>query len=216
MEDANHELLESGLNALGVELQPARVALLVRYHDLLMEWNQRLNLTGQKNERDSVIKNLLNALGPWRQIHPKRVTADIGSGGGLPGIPLAIALEMPAMSLVESKGKKAEFLKLAVSEVAPQIRVINEDANAIKAEFQQVVTCAVGALDKLLHMTASMRARDSRLVAWKGRRDRIDLEIAACKPKRRNWEIIPFSVPGLEADAQRHLCIHGTGKYTSS
>lgn len=208
MEHANRELLLSGLTQLGLQLADDRIERLVAYHDALMEWNSKVNLTGLKDERDSVIKNLLNALGPWRQIHPTKTTADIGSGGGLPGIPLAIALDMPAMTLIESKRKKCDFLEHAVAVSGVPVRVLCSDAAQIRERFVQVVSCALGTLSRLLQLTHALRDHRARLLLWKGRRERIDEELAECSPKQRaQWTLIPFSVPLLEGDAERHLAV---------
>ena len=201
----NLELLQSGLKAL--ELKPPKGALerLVGYHDYLLEYNQNVNLTGFRDERESVIKNLLNSLAPWRYIDASRATADIGTGGGMPGIPLAIALGMERLALVETKNKKCEFLRIACRRYVPKVEVLQQDAHEIRRSFGQVISIAYGTLDKLVQATTHMRAPGSRILAWKGRLESVQAEIEACTGRFRKWKVEPFEVP--ELDAQRHLCI---------
>lgn len=205
-------MLPENLNLLtesiaSLKLTPPNGALerLVGYHDFLLEYNKNVNLTGFIDERESVIKNLLNALTPWEHVDPSRATADVGSGAGMPGIPLAIMLGMPRVSLIESKGKKCDFLRAAVAQFAPGVEVLQQDVNLIKRSFGQIVTIAYGTLAKLIEATADMRAPGTRLLAWKGRRETIDTEIAECKKTFRKWQVEKFQVPGLEAE--RHLCV---------
>jgi 16S rRNA (guanine527-N7)-methyltransferase len=201
----NAKLLGLGINQLG--MTPANGALerLVGYHDFLLNYNTRVNLTGYTGERESVIKNLLNALAPWRHVDASRATADVGSGAGMPGIPLAIMLGMERMALIESKGKKCDFLRAAVQQFAPGVEVLQSDVNEVKRSFGQIVTIAYGTLAKLVESTRDMRAPGTRLLAWKGKRETIDAEIAECKKAFRNWQVEKFQVPGLEAE--RHVCV---------
>lgn len=207
MNEENRQVLIRGLHELGLELPDHRLERLIGYHDFLLATNEKFNLTGFRREEDSVIQNLLNALAPWRHVEPSRVTADIGSGGGVPGLPLAIALEMPSLALVESKRKKCDFLREACARFAPAARVLQSDANELREPFGQIVSSGFGTLAKLLEVTSRARAKGCRILAWKGRREVIEQEIAACKQRERDWQVVPFTVPGMP-DTQRHLCIH--------
>ncbi|MBX3461173.1 MAG: 16S rRNA (guanine(527)-N(7))-methyltransferase RsmG [Planctomycetes bacterium] len=209
MRDENRQLLVAGLAEIGLAVPQDRVERLIGYHDFLLETNAQFNLTGYRDERESVINNLLNSLAPHKHVLPLSSTADVGTGGGMPGLPLAIALGMPKVALIESKRKKCEFLKAACERFAPQVDVLHADVNTVTRKFVQIVSSAYGSLEKLLSGTSRMRAPGCRLLAWKGRRETIDAEIAACLPAQREWAVVPFAVPGLP-DTQRHLCIHTT------
>ena len=208
MQPDNIKLLETGINQLELELEASQIERLIGYHDLLLEWNEKFNLIGFKDERDSLVQNLLNALGPWRQIFPRKHTCDIGSGAGFPGIPLAIALNMSHMTLIESKSKKARFLTEATSKFSPEVQVINQDANSVKESYRQIIFCAVGKLDKILGIGEKLLHSGGRILAYKGKRETIEEEKAKCKARHQKWEIVPFNVPGMEAGAQRHLAIY--------
>lgn len=205
MKDEHRELLQDGLESLGLSPPPGALERLVGYHDFLLEYNQHVNLTGFRDERESLVKNLLNALGPWRYVDASRATADIGSGGGMPGLPLAIMLGMERLALVESKNKKCEFLRAACAKFAPQVEVLQHDAHEIKRSFGQIISIAYGTLAKLLQATANMRAPGTRVLAWKGRLEAVKTEVAECRKGQRNWRVEAFKVPGL--DAERHICI---------
>ena len=201
----NIELLKAGLTELGMTPPAEALTRLIGYHDFLLEYNLKVNLTGFKDERESVIKNLLNALAPWRKIDASRATVDIGTGGGVPGIPLAIMLGMDRMTLIESKQKKCDFLRAACEKFAPRVQVLHADVNSVHRQFGQVVSIAYGTLAKLVQATDDMRAPGTRIIAWKGRKDTVDAEIPECRKPFRKWKVEPFSVPGLEAE--RHICI---------
>lgn len=203
MDTPHRELLEQGLAAIGLPAQGEAVDRLVGYHDLLMLRNQQLNLTGHKDPAESIVKNLLNSLAPWRHVRVDARSADVGTGGGLPGLPLAIMLGMPKLVLVESKAKKCRFLEEAAGAFAPQVRVVCEDGNSFRESMDQVMCSGFGTLDKIASVTRLCRERGARLLAWKGRRDATELEIAEARGHKIRWVLHPFVVPGL--DAERHL-----------
>lgn len=205
MDDQSRSLLVAGMNQLGLDPPGSAIDSLIAYHDLLMDRNQSLNLTGHKDPAESVTKNLLNSLGPWRHVVPTHTTADIGTGAGLPGIPLAIILGMKELLLVESKAKKCRFLEEACRMAAPGVRVLCMDANELRSPVTQVIASGFGTLEKLAHVTRFSRTRDARILAWKGKIETIRDEIEEASSHRIRWEVVPFDVPGL--DSERHICI---------
>lgn len=206
MTPENQNLLKEGVSELGLKLSEDQMERLIGYHDFLHERNQQMNLTGIRDERDSVIKNLLNSLAPWRHLDASRVTADLGTGGGLPGIPLGIALDMPKMTLIESKEKKCVFLREACEKYLPTATVLETDINMVTDKYQQIISSALGTLDKLLRITERMQAKGTKYVIWKGRQQKITEEIAMCPKNRRRWEVKPFEVPAMP-DTERHVCL---------
>ncbi len=207
MEEKNFKLLQEGLEILELKLSFDQLQRLKNYHDFLMEWNQKVNLSGHKEERQSIIFNILNALAPWKLFRSDKISCDVGSGGGLPGIPLAIALEMPKMTLVESKQKKCTFLQAAIQHFAPEVSLFCNDVRLLRTSFQQVISCAYGSLAKILESTRFCLGDQGSLLIYKGKKESIEKEIQACPRNQRAWKIKPFQIPMVEEEIARHLCI---------
>ena len=142
MTDAEHPLramLEAGLSALA--LDTALAGPLLAYLDLLQRWNATYNLTAIRDPRAMVTLHLLDSLAMHGHLDGVRTLADLGAGAGLPGIPLAIARPALQVTLVESNGKKARFLreavrtlKLANAEVAEsRIEAVESRVNELEA-----------------------------------------------------------------------------------
>ena len=111
-------LLQEGAAALGIELPPETLAQFQVYLQELQTWNARVNLTGLTSPRDMVIKHFLDSLTILPYIEAAPSLADLGSGAGFPGLVLKLARPDLALTLVESRGKKAAFLEYLVSPLA--------------------------------------------------------------------------------------------------
>jgi 16S rRNA (guanine527-N7)-methyltransferase len=196
--------LHDGLVALGLA-PDALVAPLQAYLALLVQWNRAYNLTAIRDPDEMVVKHLLDSLA----IHPwvGRSLADIGTGPGLPGIPLALARPALHVSLVETAGKKARFLREAVRHLGLGDRVRVHDARAQDVDESGRHDClaarAFGTLGEILAAGGHLLEPGGRLLAMKGRVPAE--EIAALPPGYRHLATHPLSVPGL--DAERHLVV---------
>ena len=102
--------LTDGAGALGIELSAAQAAQLVRHLDLLDEWGQRMNLTAIRERDQQVTKHVLDSLTVLPHLRGERI-ADVGSGAGFPGIPLAVLSPARQFTLIDSTGKKCRFLE---------------------------------------------------------------------------------------------------------
>ncbi|HQW60570.1 MAG TPA: 16S rRNA (guanine(527)-N(7))-methyltransferase RsmG, partial [Thermomonas sp.] len=111
MDDTLRPELEAGLRQLG--LDTALAGPLLAYLALLARWNQTYNLTAIRDTREMLAKHLLDSLAMHAHLDGIGTLADLGTGPGLPGIPLAIARPAMQVTLVESNGKKARFLREA-------------------------------------------------------------------------------------------------------
>ena len=195
--------LLDGARALGFELDATQVARLIAQLDLLDEWGERMNLTAIRERSQQVTKHVLDSLSvaPWLR---GRQVADVGSGAGFPGIPLAIVRPDLQFSLIESTGKKCRFLEhvrdtLGLTNVA----VVQSRAEAYKPEvrFDTVLARAVGPLVDLVRNAGALVAGGGRLLAMKGRFPEEELA-----KKLGGWKVVavhPLRVPGL--DEERHL-----------
>jgi 16S rRNA (guanine527-N7)-methyltransferase len=195
-------LLE-GARGLGIELDPAQCAKLLQHLDLLDDWNTRMNLTAIRERPAQITKHLLDSLTilPW--LRGKRV-ADIGSGAGFPGIPLAIVLPGVHFALVESVGKKCRFLECVRETLAlDNVEVVQSRAEGYKPaeRFDTVIARAVGPLVDLVRNGGGLVAGGGRLLAMKGRFPEDELA-----KKLSGWKVVAvhrLHVPGL--DEERHL-----------
>ena len=200
---ARREDLESGLHALG--LAPALSEPLLAYLALLDRWNRAYNLTAIRDPGEMVAKHLLDSLA----MHPfakAGTLADLGTGPGLPGIPLAIAHPALQVTLVESNGKKARFLREAVRTLQLSNARVAEsriEALDLPAAFDAITARALATLPLILELGGHLLKPRGRLLAMKGALPTD--EIAALPPGWRVERIEPLDVPGLSAE--RHLVV---------
>jgi 16S rRNA (guanine527-N7)-methyltransferase len=193
--------LVAGLAALA--LPEALATPLLDYLALLAKWNQAYNLTAIRAPRDMLVRHLLDSLAMARFVDASPL-ADLGTGPGLPGIPLAIALPSLQVALVESNGKKARFLREAVRTLGlANARVLESRAEAVDAPggYALITARALDRLAGILAVGGHLLAPGGRLLAMKGQRP--DDELAELPP---GWELAaihPLQVPGLAAE--RHL-----------
>ena len=201
--------LDAGLHALG--LDPALSTPLLAYLALLARWNRTYNLTAVRDPREMVSKHLLDslAMAPFLDTLAARGgrLADLGTGAGLPGIPLAIARPGLQVALVESNGKKARFLREAVRQLglSGRVRVLECRGEAVDepGAHDCLVARALGTLAMLLATGGHLLRPGGRLLAMKGQVPHE--EIAALPAGWRLHGVVPLAVPGL--DAGRHLVI---------
>ena len=198
--------LDAGLRTL--QLSPDLAAPLLAYLDLLARWNRTYNLTAIRDPREMVTRHLLDSLAMVPHVADLPTLADLGTGPGLPGIPLAIALPHLKVTLVESNGKKARFLREAVR----TLKLANAEVAESRIEavdrpgaFAAITARALATLPDILAAGGHLPAADGRLLAMKGVRP--DDEIAALPPGWAVRDIHPLRVPGL--DAERHLVVVG-------
>ncbi len=198
--------LDAGLQAL--RLAPALAEPLTRYLALLLRWNATYNLTAIREPREMVTKHLLDSLAMAPFVASVSTLADLGTGAGLPGIPLAIAVPTLRVTLVESNGKKARFMREAVRTLG----LGNADVAESRIEalhrpnaFMAITARALATLPQILRLGGHLLAADGVLLAMKGARP--DDEIAALPAGWALCGMHALKVPGL--DAERHLVVIG-------
>ena len=200
--DALRPGLAAGLDAL--DLPAALAAPLLAYLALLARWNATYNLTAIRDPREMVAKHLLDSLAMHAHLDGIESLADLGTGLGLPGIPLAIARPGLQVTLVESNGKKARFLR----EAARQLKLGNASVVESRIEafdapgrFDAITARALATLPLILQLGGHLLQPQGRLLAMKGVVP--GDEIAALPAGWRVAAVHPLRVPGL--DAERHL-----------
>lgn len=200
------EKLAQGLAQLGMALPDATQRQLLAYVALLAKWNRTYNLTAVRDEAEMVTYHLLDSLAVLPHLGSAGDLADIGSGGGLPGFPLAIAQPELQLHSVEANRKKSTFqqqakIELGLSNVAVHCGRV-ESLEAGK-RFDAVISRAFSELPEFVRLAGALVADGGRLLAMKGVYPQA--EIAAVPPEWRVVAAPVLSVPGL--DAQRHLII---------
>lgn len=163
--------LAEELPKVGVELRAGQVDLLVRYLALLQKWNRRFNLTAIRDPGEMVARHLIDSLGvlPW--LSGTRLL-DVGSGAGLPGIPLAVARPDLEVTLLDSNSKKTRFLtQVALELTLPNLTVVHSRVEAFRPPqlYHTVVSRAFSSLTNLWRNAAHLVAPGGRLIAMKGR-----------------------------------------------
>ncbi len=200
--DALRPELESGLHQLG--LDPALATPLLAYLALLARWNATYNLTAIRDPREMLSKHLLDSLAMQPFVRDIGTLADLGTGPGLPGIPLAIATPSLQVTLVESNGKKARFLREAVRQLKlANVQVAESRIEAFQpgTHFDAITARALATLPLILQLGGHLPGPDGRLLAMKGVLP--EDEITALPPGWRLAAAHPLRVPGLSAE--RHL-----------
>src|SRR4249919_2636896 len=196
--------LEAGLRALA--LDPALATPLLDYLALLVRWNATYNLTAIRDPREMIAKHLLDSLAMHPYVDDVARLADLGTGAGLPGIPLAIAKPGLQVSLVESNGKKVRFLREAIRKLGlANAEAVESRIEAFDApgRFDAITARALATLPAILQSGGHLLRPGGVLLAMKGVVP--SEEIAALPPGWHVRELHPMRVPGL--DAERHLIV---------
>jgi 16S rRNA (guanine527-N7)-methyltransferase len=195
--------LDAGLRALGIALDETAIARLLDYVDLLERWNAAYNLTAVRDPAEMVTRHLVDSLAILPYVSGATL-ADLGSGAGLPGIPLAIAAPARETLLVDSNGKKARFLREAVRRLdLKHVRVAESRVEDVAGTFDCITARAFASLADMLGWGGHLLAPGGVWLAMKGRV--LEDELSAVPPEFRVEKIVALDVPGL--DAERHLVL---------
>lgn len=199
--------LAAGLTALGIALPETAQLKLLAFRDLLLKWNRTYNLTALRDPHQAISHHLLDALAILPHVGAGPLL-DVGSGGGLPGIPLAIARPDLSVTLVDTVQKKAAFLQQAAIELElKSVAVHHARVEEMRGQYAQISSRAFAELARFISLTHHLLAPGGRWLAMKGALP--EGEIEALPAGSEVEAIIPLVVPGL--DAERHLIILKAG-----
>ena len=199
--------LAAGLTELGLDLSDAVQRKLLAFRDLLLKWNKTYNLTALRDPEQAISHHLLDSLAILPHVGAGPLL-DVGSGGGLPGIPLAIARSELSVGMVDTVQKKASFLQQASIELGlKNVTVHHARVEEMQGQYAQISSRAFADLGLFVSLTRHLLAPGGRWLAMKGLRP--DDEIAALPADITVEAIISLAVPGLEAE--RHLIILKAG-----
>lgn len=162
--------LIQGLAELNLSAGPGQLSQYLAYLHLLNKWNRAYNLSAVRDIRQMVSRHLLDSL----SIHPffwPEHCLDVGSGAGLPGIPLAIAFPTSRFTLIDSNGKKARFLFQAVNELGLKNVTVEQGRveDKMEPQFSGIVSRAFSTINAMLGSCSQLLARDGKVYAMKGR-----------------------------------------------
>jgi len=200
------ELLNRGLAALALDLSDEARERLLAFSALLGKWNRVYNLTAIRSPEQAITHHLLDSLSVLPALHDFKRIADIGSGGGLPGIPLAIARPDLEIISIETVGKKASFQQQAKIELRlDNFHPLQARVEEVRPEqpFEAVISRAFSSLSDFVRLTHHCLAPGGRFLAMKGVYPQD--EIASLPDDIRIVDTCLLDVPGL--DAERHLIV---------
>ncbi|HEU5283400.1 MAG TPA: 16S rRNA (guanine(527)-N(7))-methyltransferase RsmG [Burkholderiales bacterium] len=199
--------LAQGVRELGIELPPRAQERLLQYLALLQKWNRVYNLTAVREPGRMVSQHLLDCLAVAPHVAAATLL-DVGSGAGLPGIPLALALPALRVTLLDSNHKKAAFLRQTVREIAlDNAEVVCDRVEHFQPPggFEVVISRALSDLGEFVALAGRHVAAGGRLVAMKGLYPHEELA-----QLRQGWQlqqVVPLTIPGVRP--QRHLVVLG-------
>lgn len=202
-------LLRQGLKELALSLSEKQIQQLLEFVGLLLKWNRVYNLTAIDSAVDVVRLHLLDSLVVAAHIEGKRIL-DVGSGAGLPGIPLAIAYPSLDFYLLDSSAKKARFMLQASIELGlSNVTVIHSRVEAYSdpnGGFFDTIVCRAFSTFGVFFAAARRLLNDGGLlIAFKGRDPAAEISDGSCSAV----EIVRVSVPGV--DAERHFVVFRNG-----
>lgn len=208
---SNRELLRSelvaGLTQLSIDLSEAQLDKLLDYLDLLNRWNKNINLTAVTDPLEQVRRHLLDSFSiqPYIKWSP---VLDVGTGAGLPGIPLAIAMPDTHWHLLDNSTKRISFLRIVITQLnIKNVELINSRVehytpDTLAPDLYRAIVCrAFASLQEITHNARHLMAADGSIFAMKGQYP--EQEIADMSESFAVTECYPLKVPGLLED--RHL-----------
>ena len=202
------QLLAEGLGRLGIDCPGERLEALERYRLELELWNRRYGFVKAEGGQ-LVVRHFLDSLAGLpaiAAIRPRRTVLDVGSGAGFPGLVLALFLPDSSFALLERSARKAAFLgNVVVLLGLRNARVMQQELRGLEERFDLVTFRAFAPLARELPQLRRVLAPGGHIAAYKGRRERIDAELAEAGLASGQAQVLPLEVPFLREP--RHLVV---------
>ena len=189
---------------LGVDLTDQASNRLIAYLQLLQRWNSTYNLTSVRDPDQMLSHHLLDCLAVIRPMDSQLVAPvarvlDVGSGGGLPGVVLAIVRPQLVVTCVDTVGKKAAFIRQVAAELGlANLQAMHQRVEAMPGEFDLITSRAFASLGQFCALTRERLAPQGLWMAMKGKRP--DDEIARLPAEVEVFHVEQLQVPGLSAE----------------
>jgi 16S rRNA (guanine527-N7)-methyltransferase len=200
MQTTSMASLRTRAQQLGVALDESMAQRLLQLLDELGQWNRAYNLTAIEGREAMVITHLLDSLAAHADLAGERI-ADLGTGAGFPGLPLAIANPQRQFTLIDATAKKVRFVAHAVRTLGlANVQVVQARAEAMHPEqpFDMILARAVGSLAELTQLAQPLARPGTRLLAYKGRRP--EAELASLPAGWQLAGVRAVQIPGLDAE----------------
>jgi len=198
-------LLEAGMQQMGVEYSSEQRDMLLAYLQLLMTWNRAYNLTAIRDPREMIKLHLLDSLAVLPHLSGKRLI-DVGTGAGLPGIPLAIMCPERDFTLLDSNGKKTRFLFQARCDLGlSNLKEINSRVESHRPEvpYDAVLSRAFTSVADMVNKCSHLLSPEGLFLAMKGKFPQSELSEVGKDYKVNASHTL--QVPGV--DGERHLIV---------
>jgi 16S rRNA (guanine527-N7)-methyltransferase len=206
--DALQARLEQGIAELGLTVPAEAVPRLLDYQALLERWNAAYNLTAVRDPAEMITRHLLDSLAILPYVQGATL-ADLGTGPGLPGIPLAIVAPGREILLVDSNGKKVRFLREAIRALKLEgVRAVQSRVEDVQGQFDCITARAFASVADMLGWGGHLLAPGGIWLAMKGRRP--DDELPGMPTGFEVRAFHELAVPGLQAERSLLVLGHRT------
>jgi len=195
--DKSRKILKAGLLELKLPASEAQIELLLAFVALIEKWNKAYNLTAIRSREEMLRLHILDSLALLPFVSGQKI-ADIGTGAGLPGIPLAIFMPKQQFTLVDSNSKKTRFVQQVILELKlSNVEVVHSRVEKLArpAEFDSVLSRAFASLGDIMQLTEYLLQVDGVLIAMKGQKPQGELD-----GLNRPYLVDMIAVPGVEAE----------------
>ncbi|MBT3811840.1 MAG: 16S rRNA (guanine(527)-N(7))-methyltransferase RsmG [Gammaproteobacteria bacterium] len=195
--DDSRQLLIKGIEYLRVDVSPAQIDLLLAFVSLIQKWNKAYNLTAIRDRDEMLRLHILDSLAILPYVTGQKII-DVGTGAGLPGIPLAILMPEVQFTLLDSNSKKTRFVQQVVLELKlNNVEVVHSRVEKLEraGEYDAVLSRAFASVDGIMNLTEHLLQAEGVLIAMKGQSPEAEL-----KNIQRSYTVNSIVLPGVEAE----------------
>ncbi len=197
------QLLSSGLQQMGLELSLQSQQQLIQYVELLAKWSKAYNLTAVRDPDEIVVQHILDSLSVLPFLGKPKLILDVGTGAGLPGVPLAIARPDISFKLLDSQQKKVIFVQHVITSLkltnisTQQVRV---EAMLLEVAPEVIISRAFSSLETYVNSISNLCDSSTTILAMKGRKQQVLSEQLQLPEKFNIVRIESITVPELKAE----------------